>query len=99
MSQATLTSKGQLVIPQAIRKALHVKPGTRFEVSIEGERIILAPATAKTLKLDDWLPAMRQRRQTNNDDLCRPVDEYGSADMAPDTAPASPTRRRREVGP
>lgn len=34
MEMATLTSKGQLVIPKAIRAALHVRPGTRFSVRL-----------------------------------------------------------------
>lgn len=95
MTQATLTSKGQLVIPQAIRRALHVKPGTRFDVSVEGGRIVLAPATAKTLKLDDWLPALRQHRRTTLEELCRPVDDYAGADMASDSAPIPAAKRRR----
>ena len=38
-----LSSKGQLVIPKAIRKALALKAGTRFEVHLEQGRIILEP--------------------------------------------------------
>ena len=39
----TLSSKGQLVIPKAIRKALALKPGTRFEVELDGQQIVLKP--------------------------------------------------------
>ena len=38
-----LSSKGQLVIPKAIRKALALRTGTRFEVHLEEGRIILEP--------------------------------------------------------
>ncbi len=39
----TISTKGQLVIPAEIREALHIKPGTRFAVLREGNRIILRP--------------------------------------------------------
>lgn len=32
-----LSSKGQLVIPRAIREALHLRAGTQFHVQVEGE--------------------------------------------------------------
>ncbi len=38
-----VSTKGQLVIPAEIRQALHIKPGMRFAVLQEGNRIILRP--------------------------------------------------------
>jgi AbrB family looped-hinge helix DNA binding protein len=49
---ATVSSKGQLVIPAAIREALGIEPGTRVAIRQEGSRLILEPQTlAAKLKL------------------------------------------------
>lgn len=39
----TVSSKGQLVIPAAIRRQLGIKPGTRIAVRIDGGQMILDP--------------------------------------------------------
>jgi AbrB family looped-hinge helix DNA binding protein len=41
-----LSSKGQLVIPRKIRKALNLRPGAAFELELTGEQIILKPLAA-----------------------------------------------------
>ena len=38
-----LSSKGQLVIPSAVRKAMGLRPGTQFHLRIEEGKIILEP--------------------------------------------------------
>lgn len=76
MEAATLTSKGQLVIPKAIRKALHVRSGTRFAVTLESGRIVLEPSAAKTQRLADWLPALQVRKPIKQSDLLSPVEGY-----------------------
>lgn len=49
---ATLSSKGQLVIPAAFRESLGLETGTRIAIRKEGERLILEPQTqAAKLKL------------------------------------------------
>jgi AbrB family looped-hinge helix DNA binding protein len=40
-----MSSKGQLVIPAAIRAALGIEPGTRVAIRQEGRRLILEPET------------------------------------------------------
>jgi AbrB family looped-hinge helix DNA binding protein len=42
---ATFSSKGQLVIPAAIRESLGIEPGTRVAIRQEGTRVILEPET------------------------------------------------------
>jgi AbrB family looped-hinge helix DNA binding protein len=49
---ATVSSKGQLVLPAPIRNELGIAAGTRVALSIEGTRVILEPDT----------PAARIRR-------------------------------------
>jgi AbrB family looped-hinge helix DNA binding protein len=38
MTTAALSTKGQLVIPNRFRKALHLEPGDRVSFTIEGEK-------------------------------------------------------------
>jgi AbrB family looped-hinge helix DNA binding protein len=40
---AKVSSKGQLVIPAAIRQQLGIRPGTRVTVRIDGGQMILDP--------------------------------------------------------
>jgi AbrB family looped-hinge helix DNA binding protein len=40
---ATVSSKGQLVIPAAIRQQLGIRPGTRVAVRVDGGQMILDP--------------------------------------------------------
>lgn len=43
MELASLSTKGQIVIPKKVRDRLGVRPGTRFRVELEGDRILLVP--------------------------------------------------------
>ena len=51
----TVSSKGQLVIPAAIRESLGIEPGTRVAIRQEGTRLILEPETlaAKLRKISE----------------------------------------------
>ncbi len=42
----TMSTKGQLVMPAAARKALGLKPGDRLRVTLEGRSVRLEPARA-----------------------------------------------------
>jgi AbrB family looped-hinge helix DNA binding protein len=42
---ATVSSKGQMVIPAAIRESLGIEPGTRVALRLEGSRLVLEPQT------------------------------------------------------
>jgi len=44
-------SRGRIVIPKEIRKALKIQPGTEIEISIKGNTIILRPY--RKLKIKD----------------------------------------------
>jgi AbrB family looped-hinge helix DNA binding protein len=43
LQTATVSSKGQLVIPAEMRNSLGILPGTRVVLTLEGNRIILQP--------------------------------------------------------
>lgn len=51
MSTATLSTKGQLVIPSRFRKALHLQPGDRISFAIEGEKLVMQCHRPKHAKL------------------------------------------------
>jgi len=69
MAASTLTSKGQMTLPKAIRDKLRLKPGDRFEVSVEGQAIVLSPAI---LHLDDLCAILPRARKTLS---TRDIDE------------------------
>jgi len=45
---STVTSKGQVTIPKAIRDFLHIRPNDRVDFVVEGGQVVVRPA--KTLK-------------------------------------------------
>ena len=57
METTTLTSKGQLTLPKAVRDKLHLKTGDRMRVEVtEDGRVVLEPATVDVLELKGMLP-------------------------------------------
>jgi len=50
--ETTATTKGQVVIPSAVRRKLGIKAGTRFSVEVneENTQIILTPITREYIK-------------------------------------------------
>jgi len=46
---AKLSSKGQVVIPRAVRQALRLQPGMQLEIKIVDGTIILQPLGAKVV--------------------------------------------------
>ena len=57
----TVSTKGQVVIPAAIREELKIEPGTRIAIRLEGGRIVLEPETlaAKFRKIDEMMGCTR----------------------------------------
>ena len=51
MSTATLSTKGQLVIPNRFRKALHLQPVDKISFAIEGEKLVLQRDERRHAKL------------------------------------------------
>lgn len=47
MSTVLISTKGQIVLPIAVRKALGLKPGMRVSVKVEGKKALLMPAPTK----------------------------------------------------
>lgn len=49
-THATVSTKGQLVIPAELREELGIRPGTRIAIIRDGNRIILEPVNAAYIR-------------------------------------------------
>ncbi len=68
MATATLTSKGQLTIPKAIRDSLHLHTGDRVAFVIHGEsEALLKPVTKSVDEMFGRLYNPKQPRRTVED--------------------------------
>jgi AbrB family looped-hinge helix DNA binding protein len=47
MGAVLISTKGQIVLPKAVRQALGLKPGMRVDVTVEGKNARIAPAPEK----------------------------------------------------
>ena len=54
--QATMTSKGQLTVPKAIRDKLRLKPGDRIEFLLDDNGARITPVKASVTELKGMLP-------------------------------------------
>ena len=57
-----LSSKGQVVIPESIRKSLHLKEGDQFVVVGQGDSVIFKSITPPTLSQLDGLMATARKQ-------------------------------------
>lgn len=61
MTTTTLTSKGQLTLPKAIRDQLRLRTGDRLEVTVREDGVILLePAMVEVARLKGILPKPQQ---------------------------------------
>jgi len=51
MSRSRLSTKGQLVIPARLRKALNLRPGDQVEIELEGRALILRGQSQRAARL------------------------------------------------
>ena len=51
MTIATVSSKGQIAIPKAVRERLNLKPGTELEIDVQGEALVMKRTVRK---YPDW---------------------------------------------
>nr|MBV6630262.1 AbrB/MazE/SpoVT family DNA-binding domain-containing protein [Oceanococcus sp. HetDA_MAG_MS8] len=72
--QTTLTSKGQVVIPQAIRKQMLLAQGSKLEVIVRDGEIILRPLAVPKEQSLTWRSRNPKGRQLSVQELCQPVN-------------------------
>ena len=51
MPISILTSKGQMIIPKEVRKALNLRPSEKVIIMVEGNRAILRPIRGNLLEI------------------------------------------------
>jgi AbrB family looped-hinge helix DNA binding protein len=60
MSAVLVSTKGQIVLPAAVRKALGLKPGMRVDIRVEGKGARISPAPVRhTAKLSEIQAILR----------------------------------------
>jgi AbrB family looped-hinge helix DNA binding protein len=81
----TVSSKGQLVIPAAIRESLGIEPGTRIVIRVEGTRLILEPQTlAAKLRLIKEMRGCTAGGPSMTDELLEDRRREREAELAKD---------------
>jgi AbrB family looped-hinge helix DNA binding protein len=58
MAFSTISSKGQITVPQAIRQRLGLKQGDRIEFVVEGGRTILRPEGSAQNPFEKYIGAL-----------------------------------------
>lgn len=64
VATTTMSSKGQVVIPESVRERLKLKPGAQFVVVGEGDVVILKAITPPAL--DDFEDLVNEAREEGN---------------------------------
>lgn len=54
-NSSTISSKGQVTVPQEIRKRLGLAPGDRVDFVIEGDRTVIRPARSETNPFEKYV--------------------------------------------
>jgi AbrB family looped-hinge helix DNA binding protein len=70
MTKATISAKGQLSIPKALRDRLNLKPGTQVVLDLQGEQIVMKRLVSG---FPDWRGMRGMFRDAGNlhDDLVK----------------------------
>jgi AbrB family looped-hinge helix DNA binding protein len=62
MSTTSVTSKGQVTIPKAVRSRLGIRAGTRVEFAVVGDRVELRVDRAPSLEVTSGFGMLKSRR-------------------------------------
>ncbi len=78
MSTVLISTKGQIVLPVAVRKALGLKPGMRVTVKLDGKKALITPAPAKkTVSLQQLQSLLQYEGPPVSIDAMRVTDYKG----------------------
>jgi antitoxin PrlF len=78
MPRSTVTSKGQITLPKAVREALHLDAGDRVEFAIRDDGVVeLRPETGDLLALAGSLKPPKGR-QASLDDMREAIRRGGT---------------------
>lgn len=83
MSAVLVSTKGQIVLPTAVRKALGIKPGMRVDIRVEGKGARITPAPVKhTARLSE-IQAILKRSGSRVSVQDMRVTDYEDTSRAP----------------
>ncbi|HEX5431217.1 MAG TPA: AbrB/MazE/SpoVT family DNA-binding domain-containing protein [Bryobacteraceae bacterium] len=83
MITATVSSKGQIVIPKPIRERLRLKPGTELTLDVKGETLVMKRTVSK---FPDW--RTMEGMVKTGPSLTKALEEERRAEVARDEARA-----------
>jgi antitoxin PrlF len=83
MTKATISTKGQIVIPKPVRDRLNLKPGTEIVIDIQGEALVMRRAVRN---FPDWRTMRGMAR--GGASLTKALLEERAAEKAHDNARA-----------
>ena len=75
----TISEKGQVVIPQSIRKELGIKPKTKFLIYGKGDTVVMKKLPLPDLKkeLDEIFAEMDKKKlKLSEEDILKEIAEY-----------------------
>lgn len=72
MPVATLSAKGQITIPDEVRKQLRLKAGDEIDFQVlENGTVTMVPLSGRTEEVFGWLARYRKRRPVSVDEMSR----------------------------
>lgn len=77
MTKVTVSSKGQLTIPKAVRDQLNIKPGAPLSIDVQGDAIVIT-------RLPDWRTMCGMFKSEIS--LTRALEEEHAAELAREDA-------------
>jgi AbrB family looped-hinge helix DNA binding protein len=81
MIRATISTKGRIAIPKAVRERLHLKAGTLVSIDVQGESLVLRRVVPNQ---PDWRTMQGMVRE--GDSLTRALEAEHRAEIAHDNA-------------
>lgn len=81
MTKATISSKGQIAIPKAVRERLNLQAGTQVSIDVQGEALVMKRLVRN---YPDWR-TMRGMAK-GGDSLTKALIEDRAAELAHDNA-------------
>ena len=80
MNKATISSKGQIAIPKAVRERLNLKAGTEVSIDVQGEALVMKRLVRN---YPDW---HTMRGMFRGADLLKDLTDDRAAEIARDNA-------------
>ena len=81
MTKATISSKGQIAIPKAVRQRLNLKAGTEISIDVQGEALVMKRLVRN---FPDWRTMQGMVRE--GESLTQALEAEHRAELARDDA-------------